>query len=76
MSQANMNLLNIFFFLAVCSASWLSRRAQHRNRRHLQFVQKSLNGKTSIPKMLRVNTEDAQIVKQRRRVTSFLSLLQ
>jgi hypothetical protein len=76
LNQANMKIFTVFFYSTICSASWLNRKAQHKDMRHLQFVRRSLNSKTSLRKIIRVNIEDAQLVKRRRRVTSYLSLLQ
>jgi len=43
--------IKICFFLSICSATWFDRRTQHSDEKHLQFIQKSLTGKTSIRKM-------------------------
>ena len=76
LNQANMKIFTVFFFLTVCSAAWFNRKAQHKDMRHQKFVRRSLHSKTSSRKMIRVNIEDAQKVERRRRVLSYLQLLQ
>ena len=71
-----MKVINVFFFLTVCCATWINIRAEHTDGKHLDYITKALKGKTRVRKFRKINSEEAQKVARRRRVTRFLSLLQ